>query len=231
MKNVLITILLLTATSCNAQINKFDNWESYNYGNIFQFSVPPTMEFVGKEFMIDSMNAKFNNGVLFIPLIKKNNFGFSENSFGFSFEPKDIEQRYKIGSYTRIMINYYKGKKGDFFSSNDIPNLTKSAKIEIDKTLKQQTINAMGGMFELIEWYPVEFGQINGRGFIKLSYTRQQKMSFTHKVENSPITKSESYMFYNDFEGIELIISYRLSEKHLWADDFLQIYKTFEFIN
>jgi len=74
---------------------------------------------------------------------------------------------------------------------------------------------------KLIYWYPSEFGSVNGLSFIKISYTRQ--------MADNPVVKVDSYKFFNTDEAVEITLSYRLSERELWENDFMNVINTFSF--
>ena len=111
---------------------------------------------------------------------------------------------------------------GDFYKWNEKYEFTNSEYKELDEYFKDEVVTPMTLMnIKLINWYPLEFGNVNGLSYIKISFTRQ--------MANNPIVKVIGYKFFNTDEAVEITLSYRLSESEIWEADFSKVINTFSF--
>lgn len=194
-----------------------NDWTLYEIENIGQIAVPPTLELRDDNSWTALAKEIVNDNIITHKKIEI-------NKSQLVFQPKGTDKftEEALSKYARIMIYYSKGEPGDFykwnkkfdFSDKEYKELNEYYKNELDKLM-----TTLDG--EIIEWYPLKFGNINGLSYMKVSFTRQTK--------NNPIVKVIRYNFFNWDEAMEITLSYRLSEMEIWASDFNKVINTFEF--
>ncbi len=223
-KTIFTVAILLKVVFCIGQTTELQDslksksdWTFYEIEDVGQIAIPPTMELRDKDSMISQL---YDSLYLFYNNILKIKFDKPQ----IVFQPNVMNSFKKEANprYSRIIINYQKGQKGDYNKYNHVFNFTQKKKNEIDKGIKEKTVSEMPAMdVKLIKWNPVEFGNINGLTYIKVSFIR--------KMNDNPEVYVEQYNFFNYDEIVEIIISYRLIERDIWESDFSKIINTFDF--
>ncbi len=199
------------------QPETLDKWTLYEIVNIGQLAVPPTLELrddnsftaLASDIIRDSYVAHKR-----IKMVKSQ----------LVFQPRGSNELAKeaFSKYARIMINYRKGEIGAFYKWNEKFEYTDSEYKEVDEGFRNDVVNSMVNKdFKLINWYPLEFGEINGLSYLKISFTRQ--------MGDNPTVKVVRYNLFNSNESVEITLSYRLSESELWSSDFENVINTFSF--
>lgn len=128
------------------------------------------------------------------------------------FQPKGLNE-FQKGSkevYARIIINTLYGEYESL--SYNKPQISVEELQELNKIYKELAIRE-SQMFKggrLIYFHGVSVESVNNQVCTKWSYTRQ--------YNNEPIVKVEVYDFLNKDRAHRLILSYRISESHLWKE-------------
>lgn len=198
------------------------DWLIYEIGDIGQIAIPSTLELRSKN-SIHTLNqiAIKNYSVVH----KKIETSLTSN-FQIIFQPLGYDNGKISSTYQRVLIQYQKGKKGDFMKWNGASTLTSSDREEIDKKYRQNLLDAISKgkdimKVKLISRTPIEIGKVNGLSYIKHSYTRQ--------MGERPMVKVQTYTFYNSEEMVEITISYGLEENETTISDLDKIISTFNF--
>lgn len=127
--------------------------------------------------------------------------------------------------YARVMIETTVRSANSYEKLNF--NITKISKSEIDEMnqfLKENTrTNLTKTGSKLIEWYPASFIEVNGMSCLHMSYTRQ--------LGNNPIVLVKTYLFQNFDRSHSLSLSYQISLKNEWENDFENILNSFRITN
>jgi hypothetical protein len=128
-----------------------------------------------------------------------------------------------MGHYCRVIVETDRGEEGEY------PTITQKLKLSnreidaIDQQVKSQTFrlaSQAGG--KILSWEPFQIVSVNGVDMFKFGYSRSLKNA-------SPVAVSV-YSVQNNDVTHRITISYRESEKHLWASDLARILKSFKFI-
>jgi hypothetical protein len=143
-----------------------------------------------------------------------------------TFQPKGVNALHKdaLAKYARILISINKGNAGEFLSNNEVLGLTRSELEDLSSMYRQsfdEDAKKLGGQAKLLEWFPIKVVKINGTAAIKISYLRQ--------AFNNPPVFVQTYNILNYDEKIEITLSYRDNEKHLWAEDFEKSINSFRY--
>lgn len=204
-----------------------DNFTRYEFRN-YSLCIPNTMELrnedsfmaLSKEIMKDKLQ-----------IIKKIDIG----DFNFVFQPAgtdDIQNSEKkkiaLSLYSRVLLNYQKGKVEDFIRWNENIAFSQAEYDEINKTFKDNLLEEfnktkqMGVNTELLSISDVKIA----KNINKFVYVQQQ---YERRGLNGNIKVIDYYLHNND-EMVKLTISYRISESDLWKTDFDKIIDTFSFL-
>ena len=225
-------------------------WTLYQIGETAKIALPPTLELRDKSSKYAVFVERLMDTVVDDYL--KVHLGVDPVRFDLVFQPKDINSNdddiyLKAKSrYARVLIKYEKGREGDYpryrdkISSVELEEFNEAVKSKyfesahklpagnyiVDavewkrtnkKPLKAPEENTMQ------QWYDAETGVVNGITFITFGYVR--------KGLNETRVSVREYRFFNSDESINVVVSYRISESDIWADDLAQIASTFNFMN
>lgn len=194
-----------------------ETWTLYEIENIGQLAIPSTLELRD-----DNSFTALAADIIHDSYVTHKKIEMTKSQL--VFQPKGSNELDKeaFSKYSRILINYNKGEYGDFYKWNEKYEFTDSEYKELDEYFKDEVVTPMSLMnIKLINWYPLEFGNVNGLSYIKISFTRQ--------MANNPIVKVVGYKFFNTDEAVEITLSYRLSESEIWESDFSNVINTFSF--
>lgn len=192
-------------------------WTLFEIENIGQLAIPPSLELRD-----DNSFTALAADIIYDSYVTHKKIKMTKSQL--VFQPKGSNELDKeaFSKYSRILINYNKGEYGDFYKWNEKYEFTNSEYKELDEYFKDEVVTPMTLMnIKLINWYPLEFGNVNGLSYIKISFTRQ--------MANNPIVKVIGYKFFNTDEAVEITLSYRLSESEIWEADFSKVINTFSF--
>lgn len=186
------------------------HWEDHTFFNAFKISVPITVERQTKDSPYG--RALANKGILQLrdDLIIFNQKGLCD------LKPGAKDQ------YCRIMINYMKEVKGDFLQRDE----TEPFDWEYDQLLEEMVKNEIGSGSRLIGTFSREWVHINNANAILVTYRR---MGNNYDTSNPICCKM--LLFQDNDRFVKMILSYREKEADLWADDFEQVMRSFEWIN
>ena len=218
MKKILLLLLFTSLLSCANKSNATENnFTLYNF-NFYSLSVPNTMELRNKSSIMAVGKQIFNNEIKNIIDVDIDNLDFVFQPTGID-NPKDIDERKKaLALYARILISHVKGNVGDYLKWND----------NIKHT--NEEYNKMNDFFreELVQ-YPELIVNIEnvkiGKNANKTVYVEQR---YIRKGTNGNVQVVDYYL-QNNSECVKLTVSYRISEKDLWEDDFNKILDSFSF--
>lgn len=215
-------LLLVTFFSIYGQGSKIPpEWSVIEISKLGSIEVPPTIELRDDGSYISQAADVLRDNLLTqkkIELLKPN----------LTFQPKGVNnlQKDAIAKYARILISINKGDAGEFLSNNEVLGLTRSELEDLSSMYRQsfdEDAKKMGGQAKLLKWFPIKVVKINGTAAIRISYLRQ--------AFNNPPVFVQTYNFLNYDEKIEITLSYRENEKHLWAEDFEKSINSFRYYN
>ena len=194
-----------------------ETWTLYEIENIGQLAVPPTLELRD-----DNSFTALAADIIHDSYVTHKKIEMTKSQLVFQPKGSNKLDKEAFSKYARIMITYSKGEYGDFYKWNEKFEFTDSEYQELDDYFKNEVVSLMAMMnIKLIEWYPLEFGNINGLSYMKTSLTRQ--------MGDNPIVKVDKYNFFNSNEAVEITLSYRISESDIWKEDFSKVINTFRF--
>jgi len=215
---MLLLLLLLSVTSCNAQSGsnppakkeaplRIDGWLNITIPGICRFQAPPTMEIQGGDYK------KVKEAIMEVLEITL--------SADLILQQKGLNDRNDEKArerYCRILVNTSKGAEGEFFPLGEKPSATKADLQDFDresrKLIEQQ--------FTILDWYPTTVEKINGFYALKTSYRRSLKSAMNPVVVTI-------YNIHNHRMLHTVTVSYRESETELWKADLDRVINTFEF--
>ena len=186
------------------------HWKDHTFFDAFKISVPITVERQTKDSPYG--RALANKGILQLrdDLIIFNQKGLCD------LKPGAKDQ------YCRIMINFMKEVKGDFLQRDE----TEPFDWEYDQLLEEMVKNEIGSGSRLIGTFSREWVHINNANAILVTYRRTGNNYDTSK----PVC-CKVLLFQDDYKFVKMMISYREEEANLWANDFEQVMRSFEWIN
>ena len=186
------------------------HWEDQTLFKAFKISVPITVERQTKDSPYGSNLA--SKGLL---QIQDDVAIFNQKGLG-EMKPEAKNQ------YCRIMFQYFEGEKDDFLQKDQ----TEQLDLEYDQFLSEMVTSAIGSMSRLMGTFSREWVCINNANAILVSYRRTG-----NNFDTSVPVCCKMLLFQDDYRFVEMILSYREKEADLWADDFEQVMRSFEWIN
>jgi hypothetical protein len=216
---IILLIVILIAWGLTIQTEIPKGWTVFEIKSVGKIAIPPTME------LRDD-----NSYISLVSDVVRDNYSVHKKieitKPKLTFQPKGSDKLDKqaLSKYSRILINYIKGEPGDFFKWNEEFDISSSEEKDLNEYFLEEVTAPMEAInMKLIKWYPLEFSSINGLSYIKQTFTRQ--------MSDNPIVKVEKYTFFNYDESVSITISYRLSERDMWASDFDKVINYFDFSN
>ncbi len=188
------------------QVNDANHWKSHTFFNAFSVKVPVTVELQTK----DSPYMKQSTQRGYQPL--DNEVVFQQKGLG-KMTPKAMDQ------YCRIMIAYMEGNYGDFLRRDETEYLDS----EYRQIIGEMVASCIGPKARLIGTFSYEWVRINNANAIMVSYRRTGN-NFDTTI---PVSCKMLFMEDND-RFVQMVLSYREKEANLWADDFEQVLRSFE---
>jgi hypothetical protein len=192
-----------------------DAWQTVLIPGICTYTIPPTLE-IQKGF-----------DKIFSYLYHKEILKVTQSSDRVVAQPKR-EGMFKSKSYSRIIVLTRRGKRGDYLTLSTPITLSKEELIEIDqatnKKMKKDIAYAAskGLNLKIISRQPTKVVRINGIDALKMTYKRGG-------LNDALPVMVSSYLFYNNDCVHEITMSYRVTEKKIWAADFDKVLKSFKF--
>jgi len=188
------------------QVNDAIHWKSHTFFKAFSVKVPVTVELQTK----DSPYGKqlISKGYQF----RDDEIIFQQKGLG-KMTPKATDQ------YCRIMLDYMEGNYGDFLRRDETEYLDS----EYRQIIGEMVASSIGPNARLIGTISYEWVRINNANAIMVSYRR------TGNNFDASISVSCKMLFMGDNNRfVQMVLSYREKEANLWADDFEQVLRSFE---
>jgi hypothetical protein len=130
--------------------------------------------------------------------------------------------------YCRIIVETECSSNGENTALHERLEFSPAELKEIDEALKSAAreaataATARGMKSEIVSWEPVRISRINDVDMLVMTYTRSGAAA-----ESSVWVRQ--FMIMNKDCTHKVIISYRSSEKELWAEDLHKVIETFKF--
>ena len=140
---------------------------------------------------------------------------FQQKGLG-EMTPKAMDQ------YCRIMLAYIEGNYGDFLCRDETEYLDS----EFRQIIGEMVASCIGPNARLIGTFSYEWVRINNANAIMVTYRRTGN-NFDVSI---PVSCKMLFMGDND-RSVQMVLSYREKEAGLWADDFEQVLRSFEWKN
>jgi len=217
MKNIAIVVVLVLLAGLLATQAQEIIWKTVSIPGICTFQIPPTVEI--QKGTYKRVSDQFKKMVLEI----------SESPDRVVAQPKGINDLDPIAikKYCRIIVETERGTKGDY-ARLDEPLLVSDAELkELDKEFKNQLEqlaamwDAKGVKMTILSWQPIKITRVNGVDALVITYTRS--------LNDAPSVLMQVYRIQNNDVMHSIAISYRESEKEIWADDLGKVINTFKF--
>jgi len=186
-------------------------WTIIEISELGSIAIPPTIELREDGSFVSILADDFRNS-----FVARNKIEIKKPEL--TFQPKGVTSRDKdaVAKYARILITIDKGTRGEFLSNYEVLKLTKSELDQLNSMYRQSfesDAKKMGeAQLKLLAWETISIVKINDMAAIRIAYMRQA-------MSNPPVYV-QTYNFLNYDERIEITLSYRDNEKHLWAEDF-----------
>jgi len=217
MKNIAIVLALILLAGVLATQAQATTWETVSIPEICTFQIPPTVEIQKETYKRISEQAR------------KMVLDITQSSDSVIAQPKGINDLDPVAlkKYCRIIVETVRGTKGDY-AKLDEPLLVSEAELkEFDKEFKNQLEqqaamwNAKGVKMTILSWKPAKITHVNGVYALINTYTRS--------INDAPSVLVQVYWIQNNDVMHTITISYRESEKDIWADDLGRVINTFKF--
>ena len=232
MKPYLITILIMTGlgllisffiaignnasyNSCNQHVSAVkldaeekliipDTWRTYNVGNEYEISVPPTIE----------LKRSYHE---YTQLQKKLNLPTNDEIVIFQQDGLSQKTEAALGKYCRVMIQYISGSYGDFLNKTE----TDALNYEYATIFQEMVTAEIGTKSRQMGDISYYWKETRGQKFIEINYRR----TGTNFDVSIPV-KCKICIFQNNNKMIKMILSYREKEAEIWAKDFDLVLKS-----
>ncbi len=148
------------------------------------------------------------------------NYKFTLPMDMFAFHQLGLNERdpKAVNTYTRLMYNKRKGKKGEYrnlktleLSPNDIINFSDNLKNQAITNFQKSNALTKGIKYKMLEWYGAQIVTIHGNMFLKYSMRR------------NPDTYVCVFDYFDAEYLYQFTISYRMKEKEIWKPIFEQV--------
>lgn len=191
------------------QVNDANHWRSHTFFNAFSVKVPVTVELQTKDSpyvrQITSKGYQSQDDVVV----------FHQKGLG-NLNQKAQKQ------YCRIMIRYYEGVVGDFIKRNETERIDE----DYSQALCEMVEAEIGINARLIGNIGYQWIRINNANAIMVTYSRTGN-NFDYSI---PVS-CKLLLFQDSNRFVKMILSYREKEAGLWAGDFEQVLRSFEWKN
>ena len=192
-------------------------WETISIPSICTYQIPPTVEIQNGTYK------KFNDQ------IRKVILEIDTTPDRVVAQPKGINDFDPVAlkRYCRIIVETERGSRGDYSKLDEPLAVSASELQELDKELKSQNqqaaalLTSKGTKVTLLSWQPVKIVRVNGVDALLATNTRS--------VNDAPPALVRMYSIQNGDVMHKITISYRQSEKDIWATDLDKVIGTFKF--
>ena len=217
MKNIAIVVALVLLAGVLTTQAQETTWETVSIPGLCTFQIPPTVEI--QKGTYKRITDQFQKMILEID--KSPDCVVAQPKGINDFDPVALKK------YCRIIVEIERGTKGDY-ARLDEPLLVSEAELkeldeEFKNQLEQQTamLNAKGVKMTILSWQPFKIIHVNGVYALVYTYTRS--------INDAPSVLVQVYIIQNNDVMHTIAISYRESEKDIWADDLGKVINTFKF--
>ncbi|MBQ1667208.1 MAG: J domain-containing protein [Prevotella sp.] len=191
------------------QVNDANHWESHTFFNAFSIKVPVTVELQTKD----------------SPYVRQiTSRGYQSKDDVVVFNQKglcNLDQKAQK-QYCRIMFSYYQGVPGDFLRRTE----TEVLDAEYDQLLREMVIGEIGPNGRLMGTINYQWVRINNANAILVSYKRTG-----NNFDTTIPVNCKMLIIQDNNRFVKMMLSYREKEANLWADDFEQVLRSFEWKN
>jgi len=218
MKNIALVLALILLAGILATQAQETAWQTVSIPGLCTFQIPPTLEILKGTYK--RINEQFQKMI----------FEIDESPDRVVVQPKGINDLDPVAlkKYCRIIVETRRGTKGDFAKLNE-PLLVSEGELkefneEIKNQIEQQTasLKAKGIKRTILSWQPAKITGMNGVDALVHTYTRS--------INDAPSVLVQVYgMIQNNDVMHTIAISYRESEKDIWANDLRKVINTFKF--
>lgn len=192
-------------------------WETVSIPGICTYQIPPTVEI--QKGTYKRISDQFQKTILEI----------ASSPDRVVAQPKGINDFDPVAlkRYCRIIVETERGSSGDFSKLNEPLAVSEAELGKLDKELKNQvqqaaTLSTSKGMkMTILSWQTAKIVRVNGVDALMTTHTRS--------VNDAPPVLVRMYAIQNNDVSHTITISYRESEKALWADDLNKVMDTFKF--
>lgn len=219
MKNIAIVVALVLLAGVLTTQAQETTWETVSIPGLCTFQIPPTVEI--QKGTYKRITDQFQKVILEI----------DESPDRVVVQPKGINDFDPVAlkKYCRIIVETRRGTKGDYAKLDEPLSVSEAELKEFDKELRNQTeqqtvsiLNAKGVKMTILSWQPAKITRVNGVDALVITYTRS--------INDAPSVLVQVYMMIQNNDVMHTIaISYRESEKDIWADDLGRVINTFKF--
>lgn len=218
MKNIGIVVMLILLVGILATQAQETAWQTVSIPGLCTFQIPPTVEI--QKGTYKRVDDQFRKMLLEI----------SESPDRVIAQPKGINDfdPVAIKKYCRIIVETVRGTKGDYAKLNEPLLLSEAELEEFDEEYRNQVeqqaaiLDAKGVKLTILSRQPLKITCINGVDALVSTYTRS--------VNDTPSVLVQVYMMIQNNDVMHTIaISYRESEKDIWANDLGKVINTFKF--
>ena len=203
--------------------DKFTRYEFKSYS----LSIPKSMELRNENSMMSLGKVIFKDKLQTIKKINYEDAKFVFQPIGTDNVENRENQKKAFALYSRILIYYKEGNKGDYFYWNDSISFNQTEYQEYNKIFKDNllteynNLQASGVNMKIVSISDIEILKNNNQYI----YIKQQ---YERKGLKGNVLVTNFYIFNND-EMVKITTSYRKSEIELWELDFEKIIDTFSF--
>lgn len=205
-------LVALTSLAVQAQGT---NWETVSIPGICTYQIPPTLEIQAGKYK--TISDQFHKKILEI----------THTPDSVVAQPKGINvfNQKALKRYCRVMVETRRGKAGDN-PKLDEPMAVSAADLrEVNESYKSNIYNsaaALKGMkMKILSWLGTKVARVNGVDAILATYTRS--------VNDAEPVMVRMYTIANNDAVHTITISYRESERQLWANDLNKVVESFKF--
>jgi hypothetical protein len=185
-----------------------DSWRTFNVGNQYEISVPPTVE----------LKRSYDE---YTQLQKKYNLPVNDEIVIFQQDGLSRRTEAALGKYCRVMIQYISGNYGDFLNKTETDNLNYEYAAIFQEMVTAEIGPASRQMGEIAYCWK----EVKGQKYIEITYRR----TGTDFDASIPV-KCKLCIFQNNNEMVKMILSYREKEANFWASDFELVLKSFTWL-
>lgn len=211
-----IVVILWTLTLSGSVFSQNVTWKTVSVPGICTYQIPPSVEL--QKGTYKKLNDQF--GKMILETDKSSNVTAQPKGIN-NFDPAALKL------YCRIIFDTEKGRQGDYAKLDEPMALSESQLKILDRALREPIEQAVaqyaskGIKFKLLSWQPLTITRVNGVDALLSVYSRSANdapavLVYTYRIEN------------NDYLHT-ITISYRESERALWADDLGKAIETFKF--